>query len=201
MNHEAPKILLASASAIRAEILANAGIQFEAKPSRFDEDSVKHIYRAENRPVSDLVKALALGKAEAVTAEGGTLVIGADQVLELDGQVFDKPKTLQEAHERLTFLRGRTHRLIGGLCLVQKGCAPWHHVSITKLHMRNFSDEFLKAYLQKEGKSVLASVGAYKFEGRGASLFEKVEGDFFSILGLSLLPLMAELRQRGALLT
>lgn len=201
MSVDIPPIILASASAIRAEILTNAGIEFEAKPGVFDEDKVKQQFLAQNRPISDLVKALALGKAEAVPPDGDTLVIGADQVLELDGKVFDKPKSLPEAHERLSLMRGRTHRLIGGLCLVQKGHTPWYHVSTTKLHMRDFSDEFLKEYLQKEGEAVLASVGAYKFEGRGASLFESVEGDFFSILGLSLLPLMAELRRRGVLLS
>lgn len=195
-----PKIVLASASAIRAEILTNAGIKFEARPSYFDEDAVKEKYLRDNRPATELVKKLAFGKADAVKADGDTLVVGADQVLEFEGKIFDKPKSLQQARERLKRLRGQTHRLVGGLCLLQRGCAPWYHVCTTKLTMRKFSGAFLTDYLQKEGDAVLASVGAYKFEGRGASLFESVEGDFFSILGLSLLPLTAELRRRGALM-
>jgi len=201
MNSQSSKIILASASAIRAEILTNVGIAFEAKSAGFDEDVVKEKFLRENRPVKDLVRALAIGKAEAAKTNDNALIIGADQVLELDGQIFDKPKSLQQAYDRLSMLRGKTHRLIGGLCLIQNENEPWFHLSITKLKMRNFSDEFLKDYLQKEGESVLACVGAYKFEGRGASLFESVDGDFFSILGLSLLPLMAELRRRGALLS
>ena len=193
------KIILASASAVRAEILTNAGIVFEARPTHIDEDIIKAEFLRDGRPVNDLVQALAHDKAAALNEESGALIIGADQVLEFDGQIFDKPKSLQGAYERLQLLRGKQHRLIGGLCLLQKNYAPWFYVSTTKLNMRNFSDEFLKDYLQKEGEDVLVSVGAYKFEGRGASLFESVEGDFFSILGLSLLPLMTELRRRGAI--
>lgn len=194
-----PKIILASASAIRAEILTNVGIKFEAKPTHIDEDIIKAEFLRDERPVKDLVQALAFGKANAVKESGDALIIGADQVLEFGGQIFDKPKSLQEAHARLVQMRGQEHRLIGGLCLLQQGSAPWFYVGTTKLKMRNFSDGFLKDYLQSEGEDVLASVGAYKFEGRGASLFESVDGDFFSILGLSLLPLMAELRRRGAI--
>ena len=201
MRSEIPhEIILASASAIRAEIMTNAGIKFKAKPSYIDEDKIKREYHAAGRAIPELVQALALGKAQAVLTTTPEIIIGADQVLEFKGQVFDKPKSILEARKRLQELRGREHRLIGAVCLLQNGEKPWFHVSTTKLTMRDFSDEFLKDYLHKESESLLACVGAYKFEGLGANLFESVEGDFFSILGLSLLPLMAELRRRGALL-
>lgn len=194
------EIILASASTIRAEIMANAGINFTAKPTHIDEDIIKQEFIRAGGSILDLVQALALGKAQAANAQNNEIIIGADQVLEFDGQIFDKPKSLNEAYTRLQELRGREHRLIGAVCVLQNNEAPWFYVSTTKLKMRDFSDEFLKDYLHKEGEGILACVGAYKFEGLGASLFESVAGDFFSILGLSLLPLMAELRRRGALI-
>ena len=196
-----PKIILASASAIRAELMTKAGIEFEIRPTDIDEDILKAKFAQKKQSVKDLVQALAYAKANAINGETEAIIIGADQVLEFNGQIFDKPKTMRQAEERLKLMRGQEHRLIGGLCVLQSGSAPWYYLSTTKLHMRKFSDEFLKDYLQHEGESVLACVGAYKFEGRGASLFERVEGDFFSILGLSLLPLMKQLRSRGALLS
>ena len=198
-SQSAPKIILASASAIRAEILSNAGIQFEVKPTHIDEDIIKARFLQNGRPVKDLVQTLAYDKAIALKGENDAFIIGADQVLEFKGQIFDKPKSLDEAYGRLKLLRGQEHRLIGGLCIFQQNNRPWFYVSTTKLTMRDFSDEFLRDYLQSEGEDILACVGAYKFERLGASLFESVEGDFFSILGLSLLPLMKELRRRGAL--
>ncbi len=194
------QIILASASAIRAKIMTNAGIKFKTNPTHIDEDKIKQQYLGAGRSIEDLVQALAYGKAEAVEPLGNNIVIGADQVLEFGGQIFDKPKSLAEAHARLTELRGHEHRLIGAVCILQNGKEPWFYISTTRLKMRDFSDEFLKDYLHKEGDSILACVGAYKFEGLGASLFESVQGDFFSILGLSLLPVMKELRKRGALL-
>jgi len=122
-------------------------------------------------------------------------------LIRLEGQVFDKPKTRQETKDRLLMLRGQEHRLIGCVCVVQNNLETWHHLSTCKLTMRKFSHEFLNNYLQKEGNGVLSCVGGYKFEAYGAQLFEKIEGDYFSILGLSLLPLLAELRRCGAVLS
>jgi len=200
-----PKILLASASAIRAEIMTNAGIDFSVSPTNVDEDSIKNQCLQENRSVPYLVEKLAFAKANALAlpdnGNGNDIIIGADQVLEFEGRVYDKPNSVKQAHLRLTELRGREHRLIGAVCILQKGEDPWCHISTTKLQMRNFSDEFLKGYIEEEGEALTTCVGAYKFEGRGASLFDRVEGDFFSILGLSLLPLLSELRRRGAIAT
>jgi len=195
------KIVLASGSAIRFEMMNNAGIKFTVSPSNIDEASVKARFVKEGRPASDLVKRLAIDKALAVNSDSDTLVIGADQVLEFGGQIFDKPKSMADLKERLLLLEGQEHRLIGAVCIVQKGEENWQHISVSRLTMRKFSDRFLNDYLHKEGSSVLSCVGGYKFEAYGAQLFEKVEGDYFSILGLSLLPLLAELRRRGAVLS
>lgn len=196
-----PKIILASASQIRAEILANAGIPFSINPTNVDEDRIKENCLQEKCNTSLLVERLALAKANALKVPHNDIIIGADQVLEFEGKVFDKPKSTKEAQSRLLELRGHEHRLIGAVCIIQDGEKPWCYISTTKLRMRNFSDEFLKGYIEEEGEALTTCVGAYKFEGRGALLFDKVDGDFFSILGLSLLPLLSELRRRGALTT
>ncbi len=129
----------------------------------------------------------------------GDIIIGADQIMEMDGNLFDKPKSMDEARTRLMAMRGREHRLIGAAAAVREGFAPWLHIATTKLTVRAFSEKFLDDYLGAEGEDILNCVGGYKFEGRGAQLFDKVEGDFFSILGLSLLPLLAHLRDIKAI--
>jgi len=201
-NHPSKqKIVLASASTIRFEMMRNAGINFTASPSNVDEASVKASFLKEGKGASQLVKRLAIDKALAVNADSDTLVIGADQVLEFGGQIFDKPNTVADIKERLLLLEGQEHRLIGAVCIVQKGKENWQHLSVNRLTMRKFSDGFLNDYLHKEGSNVRSCVGGYRFEAFGVQLFEKIEGDFFSILGLSLLPLLAELRRRGAVLS
>ncbi len=196
-----PKIILASASAIRAEIMRNAGITFSVNPTNIDEEPIKKKCLQKGRTTAQLVEELALAKASGLRPSGKEIIVGADQVLEFNGKVFDKPSSVQEARTRLIELRGQEHRLIGAVCILQKGANPWCHISTTKLRMRQFSDEFLRGYIEVEGEALTSCVGAYKFEGRGALLFDRVEGDFFSILGLSLLPLLSELRRRGALTT
>ena len=152
--------------------------------------------------VSDIALKLAQAKAENIDAGPEDIIIGADQIMEMDGQIFDKPKTMAEAKSRLRMMSGKTHRLIGGLVCVDKNTGLiWTHKSVTSLTMRDYSDEFLDEYLKQEGEDILYTVGAYKFEGGGAQLFEHVEGDFFSILGLALLPLLGHLREIGAIET
>jgi len=119
----------------------------------------------------------------------------------MDGQLFDKPKDINAARERLKLMRCKTHYLVGAVVISENGSPVWRHLAKTKLTMRDFSDAFLEDYLKAEGELVTKSVGAYRFEGLGAQLFSHVEGDFFSILGLSLLPVMDYLRMRGALST
>ncbi len=129
------------------------------------------------------------------------LVIGADQVLSFKGSLISKCASLVEAEDLLRRLRGHNHLLIGGLVLARGGASIWRHRGQASLTMRNFSDEFLKAYLRREGRGILETVGCYRLEGEGAQLFDAIEGDYFSILGLALLPLLAALREQGAITT
>ncbi len=190
-------IILASTSKIRREILTGAGLDFTVRDSCVDEDKIKAALKGATP--SELASQLATAKALALKPKLKEIIIGADQIMEMDGQLFDKPKTIEEARQRLLFMRGKTHRLIGAVTALQKDKQPWVHISITKLFVREYSEEFIDNYLLEEGKDVLKSVGAYMFERRGAQLFDKVEGDFFSILGLPLLPLLAHLRAIGAI--
>ena len=197
-------LILASGSAIRRQILEQAGLDFEVLAKPVDEAAIKTAMLAENAPPRDIADALAEAKALRVSryldGQGrDALVIGADQVMVMDGTLFDKPVDRAEARARLLSMRGKRHDLIGGLVVAEGGRPVWRHMARTKLWVREFSEDFLDAYLDREGELVTKSVGAYRFEGPGAQLFERVEGDFFSILGLSLLPLLDYLRTRGAI--
>lgn len=188
------RIILASKSAIRRQILDGAGLSYMAIDSKLNEEALKEKFFAAKNPIKDLPAHLALAKALNVKSNPEDIVIGADQIMEMGGQVFDKPKTMTEARARLLDMRGKEHHLIGAVVSVRNGKQIWHHTSTTRLKVRDFSEEFIDTYLRDEGDEILYCVGGYKFEGRGAQLFEHVEGDFFSILGLSLLPLLAHLR-------
>ena len=200
MNH-IPKIVLASSSQIRQKLLQNAGVDFSIRKSDINESALKEIHLSQKKPLEELPYALALAKAKSVERGGFEIIIGADQIMEMNGKIFDKPKSMDEARRRLLSMRGKKHRLIGNVSCIEKGQNIWTHSAETELKVRNFSDKFLDDYIEKEGVDILTSVGAYMFERRGASLFESVSGDFFSILGLPLLPLLAHLRQRGAILS
>lgn len=202
MTDTAPlEIVLASGSAIRRQIMEGAGLEFKVIVKPIDEAAIKAAMLAEGSPARNIADALAEAKALRVSRAVPGLVIGADQIMVMDGQLFDKPKDMDEARARLIAMRGRSHQLIGGVVIAQDGAAQWRHASKTTLHMRDFSDDFLDDYLARGGEDLLSAVGAYKFEGLGAQLFSHVEGDFFSILGLSLLPVLDYLRTRGALLS
>lgn len=192
-------IILASGSAIRRQILDGAGLDYKVIVKPVDEASIKASMLAEGAKPREIADALAEAKSVRVSRTQPGLVIGADQIMVMDGQLFDKPKTLEEARARLWAMRGKTHHLIGAVVISEAGQPIWRHMSKTALTVREFTSDFLDAYIEAEGESVLSSVGAYKFEGRGAQLFSHVEGDFFSILGLSLLPVLDYLRERGAL--
>ena len=193
------RIILASGSAIRRKLMIDAGLDFEVITKPVDEAVIKDSMLSESVRLRDIADALAEAKSLRVSRIEDGLVIGADQIMVMDNQLFDKPKTIDEARERLKLMRGKTHYLMGAVVISENGKPVWRHMAKTKLTMRAFSDTFLEDYLEKEGEFVTKSVGAYRFEGLGAQLFSYVEGDFFSILGLSLLPVMDYLRTRGAI--
>ncbi len=195
------RIILASGSAIRKTILTEAGLDFEVIVKPVNESAIKQSLLAEGAKIRDIADALAEAKARKVSLQEQGLVIGADQIMEMDGILFDKPKDMTEARGRLLNMRGKDHRLIGAVVICENGMPVWRHISKTILSVREFSEHFLDQYLKAEGEAVLKSVGAYRFEGRGSQLFTKVEGDFFSILGLSLLPVLDYLRERGAIVS
>lgn len=197
-----PSLILASGSAVRRKLLAEAGLRFEAMDSRVDEDAIKAGFADREEDAEAATDRLALklaeAKAIAVSAKNeGALVIGADQILSCEGRRYDKPKSMEEARANLLAFRGRPHILHSGLVLVKDGDAIWNLTARATLTMREFSEDFLDAYLEEAGERVMKSVGCYQLEGPGVQLFEKIEGDYFSILGLPMLPLLDELRRHG----
>lgn len=194
-------IILASGSAIRREIMEGAGINFKVITKAVDEGAIKESMLAESARLRDIADALAEAKAMRVSRTEPGLVIGADQIMVMDKRLYDKPVSMEAARERLLSMRGKVHYLLGAVVICENGVPVWRHMAKTKLTMRDFSEAFLDDYLQEEGEQILSSVGAYRFEGRGAQLFSHVDGDFFSILGLSLLPVLDYLRIRGAILS
>lgn len=193
-------VVLASASRTRAAMLEQAGVPVIGQPAAVDEDEVKRSCRAEGLPVEAVAEALAELKAMRVTRRHpGALVIGADQMLECEGDWFDKPVDRAAARDQLLRLRGRTHRLVSCAVVVRDGERLWHQVQSARLTVRPFTEAFLDDYLDRAGDRVLGSVGAYQIEGLGAQLFSRVEGDWFTILGMPLLPLLGFLRTHGVL--
>lgn len=191
--------ILASGSAIRRQVLEHARIPFEVDKSDVDETRLKN----QNAALSPRDMALWLARAKAANVSArrsGDIVLGADQTMELDGQLLDKLPDAGLARARLQAMRGRAHKLHSGLSLCRDGEEIWCHQQTSTLHVRDFSDAFLDRYLEQAGFALTASVGAYAYEDLGAQLFDKVEGDYYAILGLPLLPLLAALRDHGVLL-
>jgi septum formation protein len=198
------ELVLASTSPFRRHMLQAAGLHFSAVAPAVDEAVLKRDLASARPPAgaSDVAAALARAKAQAVGARmPSALVIGADQVLAFGDELFDKPADLAQAREQLQRLRGRPHQLHTAAALAEGGDIVWSRIEVATLHMRPFSDAYLDDYLAEAGPSVLNTVGGYEIEGRGIQLFERVEGDHFTIIGLPLLPLLAELRHRGVLAT
>lgn len=186
--------MLASQSTIRQQILQAAGVSFEAETSLFDEVAAR-ILMQRMSPKS-IAQELAVGKALAVAAKHPQkLVIGADQVLEVEGNILGKPENISDARRQLQMLRGKTHQLHSAVCVCKNREIMWHTTDTAVLSMRIFSDEFLETYLLSEAEQLATSVGGYKIEGKGLQLFDKIVGDYFTILGLPLLPLLAYFRQ------
>ncbi len=192
------RIILASSSAIRRQLLANAGMQIETVPARVDENAIRVGLAAEQATPRDVADTLAEMKARKVAERNpDALVIGCDQVLEFQQTVWGKPDTADAALAQLRALRGQTHRLLSAVVLYDRREPVWRHVAEVRLTMRPFSDAFLDGYITRNWPSVQESVGAYKLEEEGIRLFSAIEGDYFTVLGLPLLPLLNYLGQRG----
>lgn len=179
-------------------MIGNAGVSFDIDAAAIDEVAAKEAARVAGCDVAEAAKRLAGAKALVVSARHpDRLVIGADQMLECERRWFDKPRNLEDARENLMFLRGREHHLVSGVVVARDGQVLWSAVDVARLRMREFSDRFLEKYLEHAGAAVTESVGACKLEGLGIQFFERIEGDFFTILGMPLLPLLAFLRRHS----
>jgi septum formation protein len=194
------KLLLASKSEARRRMLQAAGVPFETVDADLDEEAAKGGLWGAGFDARGVAEELAQLKALSVRAEPGSLVLGSDQTLELaDGTLLGKPQSRHEARGQLALMRGTTHRLHSAAVVAEAGEAVWWHCETAELMMRTFSDSFLQEYLHREFEAVRWSVGAYRIEGLGAQLFERVHGSHFAVLGMPLLPLLAFLRERGVL--
>lgn len=193
-------LILASKSPFRAMLMRNAGLDFAQEAAGVDERTIEQTMAGSGITPEDLAMILAEAKAQSVSAKRpDALVIGSDQTLSLGDQVFHKAENMEEARHRLLQLQGRTHQLNAGVVIARKGETVWRHVSVARLTMRSLTPEFIGRHLARTGDKVLGSVGCYQFEGEGLQLFEKIEGDYFTIVGLPMLPLLTELRHLGAI--
>jgi septum formation protein len=191
-------LILASRSAARRQMLQAAGVEVSLDPADLDEGAFKGRLLSEGATAAAVAEALAGQKALAVSSRRpGALVLGSDQTLELDDTLYDKAASLEEARARLVQLSGRTHRLHSGAALARDGRLVWSVCDTAELTVRSLSPAFIEAYLARNAEAALSAVGGYWLEGEGIQLFERIEGDYFTILGLPLLPLLAELRGRG----
>ena len=189
-------IILASTSRARKDLLSRAGLVFEAVASGVDEDSAKRALLADGQTPRAIADALAELKAVRVSMKTKGLVFGSDQTLDLDGQLLDKARTPDELASHLRLLRGRRHQLHSAVVAAEDGVPVWRTLTSANLTVRTFSEGWLSEYLSKCGNDVLSSVGGYHYESLGIQLFERVDGDVFTILGLPLVPMLGYLRDR-----
>jgi len=199
---EASRLILASASATRRAVLESAGLVIDVVPANIDEAAIRDaiLDATTGAEGADIASVLAAEKARLVSeTHRDALVVGADQVLALGGRIFGKAESIAEARDILTMLRGRTHELISAVALARNGTVHWQTSAFAEMTVRKFSDEFLGCYLEKLGDRVLRSVGCYEIEGPGAQLFEHIDGDYFTILGIPLIELLSRLRHEGVI--
>jgi len=193
-------LILASASQARAKMLTAAGVEVTTAPARVDEESIKSAMLSEGAPPRDVADKLAEMKALRISSRNpGDLVLGADQVLVHHDKILSKADDMNAARAQLKSLAGDKHQLISAAVIALDGAPIWRHIGQASLHMRPFTEAFLDQYLQDIGDLALTSVGCYHLEGRGAQLFSRVDGDYFTILGLPLLAVLGFLRARGVL--
>ncbi|MEJ6389925.1 Maf family protein [Gymnodinialimonas ulvae] len=194
-------LILASASPIRRQLLENAGLNIESRPARIDEDAIRESLQAEDAGPRDIADTLAEFKARRVaeSAPPDALVLGCDQILSVKRRVFAKPSNKDEAFEQLKQLQGQTHHLMSAAVLYEENKPVWRHVGVVRMTMHTFSDDQIATYLDTAWPNVSYCVGAYQAEAVGARLFSRIEGDWFSVLGLPLLDVLSHLRLRGML--
>lgn len=193
-------LILASSSSFRRMLMENAGLHFQALAADIDERAIEAPLERDGAGPDAVALVLAKAKAKEVSDRfPGSLVIGSDQTMSLGSQVFHKPKTMAEAENHLRSLSGKTHRLNSAIALARNGDIIWEHVSHAELTMRDLSAEFVHRHLTRVGDKALSSVGAYQLEGEGIQLFSKIDGDYFTIIGLPMLPLLQKLRELGAI--
>ncbi len=195
-----PTLILASGSEIRARLLTQAGVRFETRPVRIDENAVRDAFLAEGASPRDLADALAEMKALRPRIVD-VLVLGADQVLECDGRIYAKPETPVDAIDHLRQLSGRTHHLYSAAVVCRDGVPLWRHVGHVRMTMHPLSEAFIRDYVARNWDSIRHAVGCYKLEEEGVRLFSRIDGDYFSILGLPLIELLTWLRARGEMST
>ena len=193
------RVVLASRSAARRALLQGAGVAFEAVSAALDEEAAKAGLAEQGLGPRAMAEALAAAKAVETSRTVDGLVIGADQTLELDGELVSKAASIAEARTRLMQMRGRRHHLHSAVAAAEGGALVWAEVETATLTVRAFSQAFLDRYLARNADAALASVGGYQLEGEGVQLFERIDGDYFTILGLPLPPLLKFLRERGVL--
>lgn len=190
------KIVLASQSIHRKTLMENAGLNFTSQPADIDERTIELAIKGTGTTPKELALILASAKALDVSQKNpGAFVIGSDQTLSLNDELFHKPENMEAARRTLLKLSGQTHTLNSGVSIAKDGQTIWQHVSIAELTMRDISPEFIGRHLSQAGEQILTCVGAYQLEKEGVQLFEKIDGDFFTIVGLPMLPLLAQLRE------
>ena len=196
----ARQIVLASGSTIRGQMLSNAGIAFEAIVPRVDEEMIKMALQAEQATPRDIADTLAETKARKIGGKHpDKLVIGCDQVLDIEGQILSKPQTPEEVKEQLKALRGKRHSLLSAVVVYHELKPLWRHVGQVRLYMRDISDSYLNEYVDRNWPSLQSSVGGYKLEEEGVRLFSRIEGDYFTILGLPMIEMINYLTASGDL--
>lgn len=195
-------LFLASGSAVRATLLRNAGLSFTVAPARIDEATLRASMQAEGHTPRDLADLLAEFKAAKVAArQPEAMVIGCDQILDLDGRPLEKPVDPEDAREQLSALAGRTHDLYSAAVLFDQGTCQWRHVARVRLTMRPLSERYIEDYVARNWDEIRHCVGCYQLEGEAARFFTRIDGDFFTVLGLPLLPLLDHLATRGVIET
>lgn len=195
-------LILASGSQIRSELLKNAGVEFTVQKARVDEDSIKAALVNEGAPTHDIADTLAEYKARKVSQNHPkALVLGCDQVLDFHGGLISKPETREVALAQLTAFSGERHKLLSAAVIYQNGKPLWRHVGVVRMQMRDVSQNYLKSYIDRNWDDIRHCVGAYQLEKEGVRLFTRIDGDYFTVLGMPLLEILSYLTLRGDLPT